>query len=371
MSAERKTGAQIMTRVTAIGAVVDGSLGVFKIVIGLISQSHALVADGVHSLSDLGTDVLVILAAKWSHEKPDANHPYGHDRIETLATLILGSVLLTVAGGILYDSTKRFLEDVIIINLGASAFIVTFASIVSKEAMYHFTSHYAKKLNSKLLLANAWHSRTDSLSSIAVLIGLIGVSFDLVWLDAVAALVVAFFVAKIALTLLWDATQELIDTALPLEQVDAIRAVALGVPGLRDVHRIRTRSMGGKTLMDLHLQVDSRVSVSEGHEIGCWVAASVRAEFDDIIDITFHVDPENDADVDQEGPSSLRPLRETVIEDLTGDWSGLCEVQEFRLHYLRGKIDVELVTLSDVTVAELKSATVRPWLGNVSIMRSN
>ena len=123
--------------------------------------------------------------------------------------------------------------------------------------------------------------------------------------------------------------------------------------------------------MDLHLQVDPRVSVSEGHESGCWVAASVRTEFDDIIDITVHIDPENDADIDQEGPSLLRPLRETVVEDLTEDWSGLCEILDFRLHYLRGKIDVELVTLSDVTLAELKSATVRPWLGNVSIMRPN
>ena len=146
MSAEMKTSAQIMTRVTAIGAVVDGSLGLFKIVIGLISQSHALVADGIHSLSDLGTDVLVILAAKWSQEEPDADHPYGHDRIETLATLILGSILLAVAGGILYDSIQRFLDDAIIINLGVSAFVVTVASIVSKEAMYHFTSHYARNL---------------------------------------------------------------------------------------------------------------------------------------------------------------------------------------------------------------------------------
>ena len=366
-----ETNAQVMTRVTLIGAFVDGLLGLLKIGVGLLSQSHALVADGVHSLSDLGTDVLVIFAARWSNEEPDANHPYGHHRIETLATLILGSVLLAVAGGILYDSVQRLFDGLVSIQLGGAAFAVIIASIVFKEAIYHYTRHYANKLNSKLLLANAWHSRADSLSSVAVLIGLVGVNFGHIWMDAVAAFVVAVLIAKIALGLLWDAMQELVDTALPEEQVESIRSIALGVPGLRDIHHIRTRTMGGKVLVDLHLQVDPRVSVSEGHEIGCWVASAIRSELNEIADITFHIDPENDADVDQDGPSSLRPLRETVIEDLTRDWSGLCEIQDFRLHYLRGKIDIELVTLSDVTVAELKSATVRPWLGNVSIMRSN
>jgi cation diffusion facilitator family transporter len=367
---EMQRNAQVMTRVTVIGAVFDALLGLFKIAIGWISQSHALVADGVHSLSDLGTDVLVILAAKWSNEEPDADHPYGHDRIETIATLILGSVLLAVAGGILYDSVQRLFEPSVEVNLGVAAFVVTIASIVSKEAIYHYTLHYAKKLNSKLLMANAWHSRTDSLSSVAVLVGLIGVTFDVMWLDAVAALVVALFIAKIALSLLWDSMKELVDTALPQEKIAAIRAVAMEIPGLRDVHHVRTRTMGGKILVDLHLQVDPLVSVSEGHEIGCWVAAAIRAKFNEVSDITFHIDPEDDADVDQDGPSFLRPLRVNVMQDLAEDWSGLCEIQGLRLHYLRGKIDIELLTSSDVTVAELRSACARPWLGNITKLRT-
>ena len=119
-----ETNAQVMTRVTLIGAFVDGLLGLLKIGVGLLSQSHALVADGVHSLSDLGTDVLVIFAARWSNEEPDANHPYGHHRIETLATLILGSVLLAVAGGILYDSVQRLFDGLVSIQLGGAAFAV-------------------------------------------------------------------------------------------------------------------------------------------------------------------------------------------------------------------------------------------------------
>jgi hypothetical protein len=186
------------------------------------------------------------------------------------------------------------------------------------------------------------------------LIGLLGVTFDVMWLDAAAALVVALFIAKIALSLLWDSMQELIDTALPEDQITDIRNVAMAVPGLRDVHHIRTRTMGGKTLMDLHLQVDPRVSVSEGHEIGCWVAASIRAQFSDITDITFHIDPEDDAAIDQEGPSSLRPLRPEIEEAVRSAMVNPSAPFDLRIHYLRGKVDLEIVTDSVIDEANLR-----------------
>ena len=275
--------------------------------------------------------------------------------------------MLAVAGGILYDSVQRLLDPAVAINLGIAAFVVTVASIVSKEAIYHYTLHYAKKLNSKLLMANAWHSRTDSLSSIAVLIGLIGVTFDVMWLDAAAALVVALFIAKIALSLLWDSMQELIDTALPAEQIAAIREVAMAVPGLRDVHHIRTRTMGGKTLMDLHLQVDPRVSVSEGHEIGCWVAASIREQFSEVADITFHIDPEDDAAIDQEGPATLRPLRpaiESAVQEALVDQTAPFDV---RIHYLKGRLDLEIVTESNLSISRISEKI--PTVNHIAILK--
>ena len=360
---------QLMTRVTVIGAVVDGLLGASKIAVGWLAQSHALVADGVHSLSDLGTDILVVLAAKWSREEPDANHPYGHDRIETLATLGLGVVLLVVAGGLLFDGVQRVFDDTVEVVLGPLAFAVAIASILAKEGLFHYTLHYAKQLNSKLLEANAWHARSDSLSSIAVLIGLIGVAFDQVWLDAAAALVVAILIAKIAVELLWESMAELIDTALPDEEVEAMRAAALAVPGLRDIHHIRTRTMGGKTLLDMHLQVNPKVSVSEGHEIGCWVAATLRAKFPEITDITFHVDPEDDADLDQDLPPGLRPLRDEIESELTSIWADLCEIQELNLHYLTGRVDVDVITLRSVSEAQLRSVETPPWLGRIRIFQ--
>ena len=360
---------QLMTRVTVIGAVVDGLLGASKITIGWLAQSHALVADGVHSLSDLGTDILVVLAAKWSREEPDANHPYGHDRIETLATLGLGVVLLVVAGGLLFDGVQRVFDDTVEVVLGPLAFAVAIASILAKEGLFHYTLHYAKQLNSKLLEANAWHARSDSLSSIAVLIGLIGVAFDQVWLDAAAALVVAILIAKIAVELLWESMAELIDTALPDEEVEAMRAAALAVPGLRDIHHIRTRTMGGKTLLDMHLQVNPKISVSEGHEIGCWVAATLRAKFPEITDITFHVDPEDDADLDQDLPPSLRPLRDEIESELTSIWADLCEIHQLNLHYLKGRVDVDVITSRSVTEAQLRSVETPSWLGRIRIFQ--
>ena len=361
--------AQLMTRVTVIGAVVDAVLGIAKITAGVLAQSHALIADGVHSLSDLGTDILVVLAAKWSREAPDANHPYGHDRIETFATLALGAVLLVVAGGILWDGVQRLLTGALEVSVGPLAFAVVLGSILAKEGLFHYTLHYARQLNSNLLRANAWHARSDSLSSVAVLVGLVGVAYDQVWLDAAAALVVALLIAKISIELFWQSMRELIDTALPDEEVEAMRAAALEVPGLRDIHHIRTRTMAGKTLLDMHLQVNPRVSVSEGHEIGCWVAATLRAQFPDISDITFHVDPEDDAAMDQDGPQKLRPLRDEIETALTSVWADLCEIDRLHLHYLKGRVDVDLITNSDVTTAQLQSVDCPSWLGQVRVLK--
>ncbi len=369
MTQNRQSDQAVITRVTVIGAVCDALLSAGKIGVGWVSGSQALIADGIHSLSDLGTDVLVVAAARVSREAPDANHPYGHHRFETLGTLVLGAVLLLVAGGILLDSIERLLEGGQWVEAGVWAFAVTVASIVSKEWIYHYTMRYARKLNSKLLEANAWHSRTDSLSSIAVLVGLVGVFYGYPWLDAVAALIVAALIAKIAVELLMESTAELVDTALPEETVMAMRETALSVPGLRDIHHIRTRTMGGHTVLDMHLQVDPRVSVSEGHEVGCWVAARLRDQFPEIQDITFHIDPEDDADKDQMAPTGLRPLRHHVEDALKSDWKGLCEIESMQLHYLKGRIEVDVVTASPVDAEALQAAAQHSWLGRVRVLR--
>ena len=159
--------------VTIVGAIVDLLLGVAKVVVGLAAGSQALVADGIHSFSDLATDFLVLFAAKHAHRKADVEHPYGHGRIETVATVVLGISLVLVAIGISYDAARRLLDPELLLHPGLLALVVALVSVVSKEVIYQYTARAARRLRSKMLLANAWHSRSDAISSIVVVIGVI------------------------------------------------------------------------------------------------------------------------------------------------------------------------------------------------------
>ena len=366
--------ARVTTRVTWVGAVVDALLGVSKISLGWVTQSHALIADGIHSLSDLGTDALVLVAARVSREGPDAEHPYGHARFETMATLALGGVLLLVAGGILWDGIDRVRSGQAAITLTHWAFVVVIISIITKEAIYWYTLRAARRVGSKLLEANAWHSRTDALSSIAVLIGLIGVWAGYPVLDAIAAALVALLIAKIALTLLWESIQELVDRALPVEESARLHEIAMAIDGVRDIHHMRTRTMAGRTLMDIHLEVAPGVSVSEGHEIGCWVAAAIRKAAPHVADITFHIDPENDEVMEIQGPTALRPLRQDVEVALRHCWSPwIDQTTTFQLHYVQGRIDVDVGFADDmpaVSAEQLKTAaSTLALLGQIRVWR--
>ena len=188
-------------KVTLIGSVVDLLLGVSKIIIGYAAYSQALIADGIHSLSDLATDFMVIFASKHASRDADEEHPYGHGRIETVMTVVLGAALILVGIGIAYDAVNRLFVPETIVIPTMMAVVVAIISIVSKEIIYHYTMRSARRLRSNLLRANAWHSRSDAISSVIVLIGLIGAMAGLFYLDAVAAVAVAFMIGgRLSLT---------------------------------------------------------------------------------------------------------------------------------------------------------------------------
>ena len=249
-------------KVTLIGSVVDLLLGVAKILVGWLAHSQALIADGLHSLSDLATDFIVLYAAKHSHREADEDHPYGHGRIETLATVGLGIALTAVALGIGYDAVRRLNEPELLLNPGMVALGVAIVSVISKEAIYQYTRNAARRLRSNMLMANAWHSRSDAISSIVVVIGVAGAMMGHAYLDSVAAIAVAVMIAKIGFDLVRDSSKELIDTALEPEVTEAIRSEVFNVDGVRALHMLRSRRSGGDALVDLHLQVDPRISVS-------------------------------------------------------------------------------------------------------------
>jgi len=330
-------------KVTLIGSVIDLLLGVAKLIVGYTAHSQALIADGIHSLSDLGTDAIVLYAAKHSHQEADEEHPYGHGRIETVATVLLGAALIAVSVGVCYDAIDRLFHPEALWIPGVWALVVAAISIVSKEAIYHYTMHVAKKHRSNMLKANAWHSRSDAISSVIVVVGVAGSMAGLNYLDAVAAVGVAFMIAKIGWDLAWHSLRELIDTGLEPERVHEIRQSILDIDGVKTLHILRTRLMGGDALVDVHIQVNPQVSVSEGHQISESVRQTLIRQYDEVSDVMVHIDPEDD---EQHTPNANLPLREELLTKLDAAWAEIDEssqIDDITLHYLEGKIDVDLL----------------------------
>ncbi len=328
--------------VTLVGSAIDLALGLLKLLFGYLANSQALIADGVHSLSDLATDFMVLFAAKHGSRDADESHPYGHGRFETLATVALGIALILVAIGIAWDAIERLFHPEELLQPGVWALVVAVVSVFSKEWIYHYTMRLAKKLKSSMLKANAWHSRTDAISSIVVVIGVGGTMAGLEYLDSVAAVLVGAMVAKIGWDLAWQSVHELVDTALDPERVEVIRKEILSVGGVRELHMLRTRMMGGDALVDVHVIVDPKLSVSEGHYIGEKVRKRLIDEVEEVSDVMVHVDPEDD---EKMKPSLGLPTRSWVRSQLEQRWQDLPmakKIERISLHYLDGKLDIEL-----------------------------
>lgn len=329
-------------RVTLIGAVINLLLALGKIVGGLVAQSQALIADGIHSLSDLVSDGLIWWAAHHAAQEPDAEHPYGHGRFETAATLGLGALLVLVAGGIVLDAAERMFETERLWQPQVAALYIAAISVLSKEALYWYTVIVARRIKSEMLKANAWHHRSDAVSSVVVVVGVGGTLLGYYWLDALAAVVVGLMVAKVGWDLGWGAMQELVDSALEEDKVEEIRDIIKDVDGVRSVHMLRTRRQGHEALADVHVQVEPWLSVSEGHMISMAVEQRIKADVDEITDVTVHIDPEDD---EEAPPCAGLPLRDEALGQLRSIWADLdCadRIQRIMLHYLSGRIDVEV-----------------------------
>ncbi|MCW8357356.1 MULTISPECIES: cation diffusion facilitator family transporter [Marinomonas] len=342
----------IAKRVTLVGAVWDALLGVAKIAAGYLSQSQALMADGIHSLSDLVTDVFVYFASANSRQGPDENHPYGHLRFETLTTVFLGMVLILVALGIAYESVMADSSQAEFTWYGLAALIAT---IVIKEAIFHYTKKAGDKIGSKMLIANAWHSRSDALSSVAVLIGLICVYFGYGWADMVASIVVALLIGKMAISMVWENLAELVDTAPDPKLIAQIKETANSLKHVMAPHDVRARSMAGKIYLDMHIHVPSHASVSEGHYLGDLVAYTIKQAHSQVEDVMVHVDTDEkiqtDSFVQKTGkPAHLKlPARHQIMADLgflLRQHTNYVDIPNTRLHYLNNCLDLEIIANS-------------------------
>ncbi|MBA4501953.1 cation diffusion facilitator family transporter [Marinobacterium marinum] len=281
-------------RVTIIGAILDTFLGILKILIGAIANSSALIADGIHSLSDLLTDFMVVAVLRLSHRAPDDNHPWGHARFETVGTVALGTILIAVGGAMAYDSISLLFASTAPDLPTWPALIAAAISILGKEWIFRYTLKIGKQLQSDLIIANAWHSRTDAFSSIVVLLAVAGAMAGIWWLDALAAVLVAVLVGKIGWDLVSKSVTELVDTALPEERVAELREQVLRVEGVINVHSFKSRLMGSQSLLEMHLQVAPHLSAAEGHYIGDNVVCQLQSRFDDIGHVIFHIDTYDD-----------------------------------------------------------------------------
>lgn len=291
-----------VTFVTLVGSVVNIVLTVFKILAGIMGRSTAMIADAIHSLSDLLSDIIVIVFVKISSKGRDKNHDYGHGKFETFATLIISLMLIVVAANLMsggIGKIKAILGGEQVSSPGMIALWAAVASIVFKEALYHYTIIQGKALNSPMMIANAWHHRSDAMSSIGSLIGIGGAIFlgnKFVILDPVTGCVISIFIFVMAVRMSVPAIKELLDVSLPDEVEERIEATAKTIPGVIELHELKTRREGPGIIMEGHLVLHSDISLKEAHNISKKVEESLRKEFGPETQISLHLEPEDDAE---------------------------------------------------------------------------
>lgn len=331
---------RVARKTTFVSIALNTVLMTLQIVVGVFAHSQALIADGVHSLADLISDFVVLVANRHSGAKPDADHNYGHSRYETVASLFLGGLLISVGVGMLWRAGTRLADMQSIPAVHLSALVVALLVLFSKEGLFRYMLREAQRVRSAMLIANAWHARSDAASSLVVAIGIVGSLAGVRLLDPIAAAIVGFMVARMGWTFGWDALQDLSDRALDDAAAADVRKLLLATPGVRDVHEMRTRKTGDFALVDAHILVDPQISVSEGHYIA--ESARLRVLTDSrVLDALIHVDPENDAVAH---PPVDLPTRERVVAEVNAALAaGGAKAAAINLHYLSTGLDIEVV----------------------------
>lgn len=326
---------------TWVSIFINLLLTIMQVTAGFFGKSQSLMADGLHSLADLLSDVLVLFANRHGNKHADANHPYGHARIETAASLILGASLAALGVALLVSAGMRLQHPEQVQAVHPFTLWIAIIALLMKEGMFRYMLAVAQRVRSQMLIANAWHARSDAASSLVVVIGIVGNLLGYTFLDLVAAGVVGVMIAYMGIQFSRDALAELVDTGLEEEEVRAIRHTLKSTPGVVGLHELRTRKMADNALVDAHIMVDPKISVSEGH----YIAESARAavlKHHHVLDVMVHIDPEDDV---QAKPNIGLPPREALLQHLAQQLGDALDIKRDRivLHYLGGKIDAELM----------------------------
>lgn len=277
-------------RSTLISVVINVVLTAVQLVAGLIAGSQALVADGVHSLSDLVGDVIVLFAGQRSRKAPDHDHQYGHQRYENAASLMLGALLLGVGLVMLWSAVVKIEDPSLVPQVKPIALWVAVTTLIAKEALFRYMLAVATRIKSGMLIANAWHARSDAASSLVVAVGIAGNLMGYRMLDPIAAMIVGFLVARMGWSFGWNALHDLMDRAVDDDTLAAISQTLTDTPGVHGWHDLRTRKMGDGILVDVHLEIDGELTVAQGHRIAMEARRRVM-ETHAVMNVMTHVDP--------------------------------------------------------------------------------
>jgi cation diffusion facilitator family transporter len=289
--------ARAAARSTWVSVAVNVVLSIAQVAAGLWTHSQGLVADGIHSLSDLLSDFVVLLARHQSGKEADQDHPYGHQRFETAASLALGGLLLVVGVGMLWAAVGKIEAHAEVPKVHVVALWVGLGALLAKELLFRYMLAIAHQVKSSLLVANAWHARSDAASSLVVSLGIIGNMMGYPILDPIAALIVGFMVSRMGWSFAWDALHDLMDRGADEQEVDAIRETLLSTPGVLGVHDLRTRKMGDLIVVDAHLEVNPDITVEAGHDIAVH-ARQLVMQHHRVLNLMTHMDPSKRPDLD-------------------------------------------------------------------------
>jgi cation diffusion facilitator family transporter len=300
--AERAAAA---SRSTWVSVGINLMLTSTQILIGIFAKSQGLIADGIHSLSDLVADFVVLFAGHHAKKDADEDHPYGHQRFETAASLALGALLMVVGLGMLWSAYHKLAAPETVQTVHIVALWVAGGALVAKETLFRYMLSVAKRVKSSLLVANAWHARSDAASSLVVGLGIVGNLAGYPILDPIAALIVGFMVSKMGWSFGWDALHDLMDRAADEQEVAAIRQTLIDTPGVSDVHDVHTRKMGDMIVVDAHIEVDANITVEAGHDIAVLARQRVLQRHR-VLNLMTHVDPWKRPDLDHSGQETVQ-----------------------------------------------------------------
>lgn len=355
-------------RVTLVSVFINIILVVFKTIAGYLGNSSAMVADGIHSLSDFATDIVVIVGAKYSTMPEDETHPYGHGKIETFASLAIAIALFSVGAGILYNAIINTIHGKELQIPKMITLIAALISIISKELLFRYTISVGKKHNMNSIIANAWHHRSDAYSSIAAMGGIIGAMMGFKILDPIAAGLVAFLICKVGVDIGKESFMDLIDTAADKKICDCIEQIIKDTKEVENHHDLKTRKVGNKVIADLHIEINPSISVVDGHNIAEKLKAKIIESIKEVGDILIHIEPLGDRDgviyeVDKD------KLHKRVVKKC-GKLPGVLGVHSIKIHHFGCdiviNIDVEVNSSASVADGHNIARTVKSTIFELS-----